>query len=135
MDDLPAAHLDRADLTDAVVLGRSTGGLDIEHAERHIDERGAEIVEAALAGGGDNSGRWHGRRYAGAVTSPRYRCTNCGNLTRFDVTTTRTVRAFHHYSVGGELAVEEPEVLAETVDAVACRWCGTGAGVEELPGE
>ena len=34
----------------------------------------------------------------------RYRCTSCGNLTRFDVTATRTVKAFHHYTVGGGLA-------------------------------
>ena len=67
------------------------------------------------------------------MSTPRYRCTNCGNLTRFDVTTTRTVRAFHHYSVGGELAVEDPEVLAESVESVSCRWCSSGAGVESLP--
>lgn len=62
----------------------------------------------------------------------RYRCTTCGNLTRFDVTTTRRVRAFHHYTVGGELAVEDPEVLDERVDEVLCRWCGSTGKVEEL---
>lgn len=62
----------------------------------------------------------------------RYRCTACGNLTRFDVVTTRTTREFHHYTVGGALEVEEPEVLAEVVDEVSCRWCGTGASVVEL---
>jgi len=68
------------------------------------------------------------------VTAPtrRYRCTRCGNLTRFDVTSTRRTRAFHHYSVGGELAVEDEEVLDEHVEAVECRWCGTGDGVEAL---
>ena len=66
------------------------------------------------------------------MTTSRYRCATCGNLTRFDVTTTRTGRAFHHYSVGGDLTVEEPEVLAESVDSVSCRWCGNGAGVEEV---
>ena len=45
------------------------------------------------------------------VSSTRYRCTACGNLTRFDVTTTSTVRSLNHYSVGGELTVEESEVL------------------------
>jgi hypothetical protein len=64
----------------------------------------------------------------------RYRCTSCGNLTRFDVTTTRTVRAFHHYSVGGDLQVEDEEVLAASVDEVSCRWCGHGRGVEEVAG-
>jgi hypothetical protein len=66
----------------------------------------------------------------------RYRCTACGNLTRFDVTSTRRTRAYHHYTVGGELTVEDSEVLAETVEEVLCRWCGKGAAVEELaPGE
>ena len=62
----------------------------------------------------------------------RYRCNACGNLTRFDVTTTRRTRAFHHYSLGGELAVEDEQVLEESVEEVSCRWCGTGKSVEEL---
>lgn len=62
----------------------------------------------------------------------RYRCTACGNLTRFDVTITRRTRAFHHYTVGGELQVEDVEVLAEQVEEVSCRWCATGAHVVEL---
>jgi hypothetical protein len=64
------------------------------------------------------------------VATTRYRCTACGNLTRFDVTTTTTVRAFHHFSVGGELAVEDPEILAESVDEVVCRWCARPGTVE-----
>ena len=62
----------------------------------------------------------------------RYRCTSCGNLTRFDVTTTRRTRAFHHYTVGGQLELEDVEVLAETVEEVSCRWCGTGHAVVEI---
>ena len=62
----------------------------------------------------------------------RYRCTACGNLTRFDVTTTRRTRAFHHYTVGGDLEVEDVEVLDEQVEDVACRWCGTGEHVVPL---
>jgi hypothetical protein len=62
----------------------------------------------------------------------RYRCTACGNLTRFDVVTTRRTRAFHHYTIGGELQVEDETVLSETVDDVSCRWCGSGASVERL---
>jgi len=54
----------------------------------------------------------------------RYRCTSCGNLTRFDVTTSVRTRAFHHYTVGGELSVEDVEVLDERVEEVLCRWCG-----------
>jgi hypothetical protein len=61
---------------------------------------------------------------------PRYRCTACGNLTRFDVVTNRRTRAFHHYTVGGELTVEEEEVLDEAVEDVSCRWCGNGTHVE-----
>jgi hypothetical protein len=64
----------------------------------------------------------------------RYRCTACGNLTRFDVVTSRRTRAFHHYTVGGELSVEDEEVLEETVEEVTCRWCGTGSGVEVVTG-
>ncbi|MET1000366.1 MAG: hypothetical protein ABWZ15_01025 [Acidimicrobiia bacterium] len=65
----------------------------------------------------------------------RYRCSGCGNLTRFDVVVTRRTRAFHHYSIGGELAIEEEEVLDEDVEHVACRWCGaSGATIESLDG-
>jgi hypothetical protein len=56
----------------------------------------------------------------------RYRCTGCGNLTRFDVVATRRTKAFHHFSVGGDLTVEDEEVLDEQVDDVSCRWCGAG---------
>jgi hypothetical protein len=63
----------------------------------------------------------------------RYRCDACGNLTRFDVVSTRRVRAFHHYSISGELSVEEEQVLWEVVDEIACRWCGSGAAVVSVP--
>lgn len=69
------------------------------------------------------------------MTRSRYRCTTCGNLTRFDVTMTRRTRAFHHYSVGGDLTVEDPEVLDEQIESVVCRWCNASAGVEELAPE
>jgi hypothetical protein len=62
----------------------------------------------------------------------RFRCSACGNLTRFDVVASRRTRAFHHFSVGGELTVEDEEVLDETIEAVTCRWCGaSGASIEE----
>ncbi len=64
--------------------------------------------------------------------APRYRCDGCGNLTRFDVTTSRRTRAFHHYTVGGELRIEEETVLSEHVDEVVCRWCGHGRSVVEF---
>lgn len=66
------------------------------------------------------------------MTPARYRCRACGNLTRFDVTSTRRTRAFHHYTVGGELTVEDEQVLSETVEDVSCRWCGSGQSVEVL---
>lgn len=67
-----------------------------------------------------------------AVSTPRYRCTACGNLTRFDVTATRRTKAFHHYTVGGELTIEDEQVLADDIESVTCRWCGPAAKVEEL---
>src|SRR5205823_13378901 len=61
----------------------------------------------------------------------RYRCGACGNLTRFDVVTTRRTSAFHHYSVGGDLTVEDEQLLEETVERVTCRWCGaSGDSIE-----
>ena len=65
----------------------------------------------------------------------RYRCTSCGNLTRFDVTVARRTRAYHHFTVGGELSVDDEQVLDETVESVECRWCGAAGNVEVLEGE
>jgi hypothetical protein len=62
----------------------------------------------------------------------RYRCSACGNLTRFDVVSSRRTRAYHHFTMGGDLQVEDEVVLDETVEEVACRWCGDGASVEVL---
>jgi hypothetical protein len=63
----------------------------------------------------------------------RYRCSACGNLTRFDVETTRRTSAFHHYTIGGELEVEDVTVLDERVEGVTCRWCGaTGSAIERV---
>jgi hypothetical protein len=69
----------------------------------------------------------------GGTSAPtRYRCAACGNLTRFDVVTSRRTQAFHHYSVGGELTVEDVEVLSESVEGVSCRWCGNGKAIEVI---
>lgn len=62
----------------------------------------------------------------------RYRCSGCGNLTRFDVVATRRTRAFHHFSIGGEETIEEETVLEETIEEVSCRWCASGKAVEVL---
>ena len=56
--------------------------------------------------------------------STRYQCYACGNRTRFDVVVTRRTAAYFHFSIAGERAVEEEEVLEETVESVRCRWCG-----------
>jgi hypothetical protein len=64
----------------------------------------------------------------------RFRCRACGNLTRFDVVATRRTRAFYHFTVGGDLAVEDEAVLEERIDSVQCRWCGaTGTAIDALP--
>jgi hypothetical protein len=63
----------------------------------------------------------------------RYRCGACGNLTRFDVEATRRTRAYHHYTLGGDLEIEEEDVLDEQVERVTCRWCGaSGDAIEVL---
>jgi hypothetical protein len=69
------------------------------------------------------------------VPTVRYRCTSCGNRTRFDVVTDRRTRAFHHYNLGGDLAVDEEELLSEHVVEVSCRWCGHGRSVEAVADE
>lgn len=59
----------------------------------------------------------------------RYRCTACGNLTRFDITTLRRTRAYHHFTVAGELRIESEQVLDEQVEEVSCRWCSSPTSV------
>lgn len=53
----------------------------------------------------------------------RWRCGQCGNLTRFDVTRTVRTTEYVHQTLAGEPAVEDRQVLAETVEQVRCRWC------------
>lgn len=53
-----------------------------------------------------------------------FRCETCGNKTRFDVLETKRVKSFHHFTLGGDLTVEEEEVIDRTVEQVVCRWCG-----------
>ena len=65
----------------------------------------------------------------------RFRCGACGNLTRFDVVESRRTRAYYHFTVGGDLRVEEEEVLSSERERVTCRWCGASDRVEELPAE
>lgn len=58
-------------------------------------------------------------------------CTTCGNRTRFDVVETVRRRRFHHYTLGGEMTVDEESVLEREVESVTCRWCDS-ASVEVL---
>lgn len=60
----------------------------------------------------------------------RWRCTLCGNLTRFDVTRTSRVREYVHLDLAGEPAVEEREVLSDRVESIRCRWCDAVDRVE-----
>lgn len=62
----------------------------------------------------------------------QYRCSACGNLTRFDVTVSRRVKEFRHFSVGGDLTIESTEVLDEQVERVECRWCSASDDKIEL---
>lgn len=64
----------------------------------------------------------------------RFRCSACGNLTRFDVVERRRTRAFWHYTVGGDLNIEDEDVLESTIEEVSCRWCAArGDAIEEVP--
>src|SRR4051794_37169404 len=106
---------------------RASGRTSLWAIGRHCGEHAFVLQEHAFDADAKRS--W---ATLAAVAGSRYRCTACGNLTRFDVTSTRTTRAFHHYTVGGDLAIEEEQVLSEVVEEVACRWCGSGRDVEVL---
>ena len=60
----------------------------------------------------------------------RYRCTACGNVTRFDVVERRRARRYYHFSLGGDLRVEEEDVLEAVVEEVVCRWCTSATAIE-----
>ena len=62
---------------------------------------------------------------------PGYRCSACGNRTRFDVVETKRTQAFHHFDLAGQVTVEDEEVLDHTVERVTCRWCGSKDSIEE----
>ncbi|MEU4113688.1 hypothetical protein AB0F71_04240 [Kitasatospora sp. NPDC028055] len=67
---------------------------------------------------------------AAPTAETRWRCTLCGNLTRFDVTRSARVTEFLHFDLAGESRVEETEVHSETVESVRCRWCNAVDQVE-----
>lgn len=59
-----------------------------------------------------------------------YRCTACGNRTRFDVYDTVERRRFEHADLGGDVIVEDEQILSRTIDKVVCRWCDRSDSVE-----
>lgn len=61
----------------------------------------------------------------------RWRCSLCGNLTRFDVTRTTRARDYVHLDLAGDSSIEEHEVLEDSIEEVQCRWC-TGVETVEL---
>lgn len=62
----------------------------------------------------------------------RYRCSHCGNKTRFDVVESVRRRRYHHYTLGGELAIDDEEILDQKIEKVVCRWCDRSDGIELL---
>lgn len=60
----------------------------------------------------------------------RWRCTLCGNLTRFDVTRSTRAREYVHVDLAGQQAVEERDLLTDVVEHVACRWCNAVDQIE-----
>jgi hypothetical protein len=64
------------------------------------------------------------------TATTRWRCSRCGNLTRFDVTRSTRAREYVHLDLAGAPVVEERQVLAETVESVRCRWCDAVDSIE-----
>lgn len=60
-----------------------------------------------------------------------YRCVQCGNKTRFDVFDVVRRRRFEHATLGGEVTVEDEEILTREIEKVVCTWCGRSDGIEE----
>jgi hypothetical protein len=60
----------------------------------------------------------------------RWRCGQCGNLTRFDVVRSARTREFWHVDLSGEPVVESAEVVSGSVESVTCRWCGSSTAIE-----
>jgi hypothetical protein len=60
----------------------------------------------------------------------RWRCAQCGNLTRFDVVRVSRTREFWHQQLSGAPVVEETDVLDGQIESVACRWCAGGGSIE-----
>ena len=64
------------------------------------------------------------------MSNTAYRCAHCGNRTRFDVVDSVRRRRFHHYTLGGELSIDEEDILQQEIETVTCRWCDRSDGIE-----
>ncbi len=62
----------------------------------------------------------------------RYRCDLCGNITRFDIVESMTVKSFYHYGIDGELNKEDPVTIHRVIESVSCRWCNSPKNVKEV---
>jgi hypothetical protein len=63
----------------------------------------------------------------------RWRCRQCGNLTRFDVSRVTRTRDYVHVDLAGEQVVEERTIVEDVVEHVTCRWCSAVDAVELVP--
>jgi hypothetical protein len=61
------------------------------------------------------------------------RCAHCGNRTRFDIHDTVRRRRFAHFTLGGEVTIEEEEILDTSAERIVCRWCDRDDGIERAP--
>ena len=64
------------------------------------------------------------------TSAQRWRCSACGNLTRFDVTRSCRVVDFVHLDLAGQARVEERRMLRDVIERVRCRWCDRDDTVE-----
>ena len=63
----------------------------------------------------------------------RWRCSRCGNLTRFDVVRSTRSKQYWHFDLGGSVTIEEEAALVDDIEKVTCRWCGADDSVDEVP--
>lgn len=65
--------------------------------------------------------------------SESYRCEACGNKTRFDVYESKRVRSFYHFTLAGDVTVDDQEVLEHDIEKIVCRWCGSSDSIVTEP--
>jgi hypothetical protein len=70
-----------------------------------------------------NEGESDGQPHALPGPGQRLRCAACGNLTRFDVVSSRRTSAYWHYSLAGALTIDAEEELESVAEQIRCRWC------------